>query len=179
MDNWKLVKIGTTQAQRKLFFNLRKEKERLESQGVEVGPKLLSERLDVKESEVIEMDQRLSSWEISLDAPLQDDSEDTHKSFLPANVVPADEQLADYEAKSILHDKLMRFKEQLKDKEAFIFDKRLLAESPMTLQEIGDQFDISRERVRQIESRLKNKLKVYLEEKVEDLELLQESMVDA
>ena len=179
MDNWKLVKIGTTQAQRKLFFNLRKEKERLESQGVEVGPKLLSERLDVKESEVIEMDQRLSSWEISLDAPLQDDSEDTHKSFLPANVVPADEQLADYEAKSILHDKLMRFKEQLKDKEAFIFEKRLLAESPMTLQEIGDQFDISRERVRQIESRLKNKLKVYLEEKVEDLELLQESMVDA
>jgi RNA polymerase sigma-32 factor len=179
MDNWKLVKIGTTQAQRKLFFNLRKEKERLESQGVEVGPKLLSERLDVKESEVIEMDQRLSSWEISLDAPLQDDSEDTHKSFLPANVVPADEQLADYEAKSILHDKLMHFKAQLKDKEAFIFDKRLLAESPMTLQEIGDQFDISRERVRQIESRLKNKLKVYLEEKVEDLELLQESMVDA
>jgi len=179
MDNWKLVKIGTTQAQRKLFFNLRREKERLESQGVEVGPKLLSERLDVKESEVIEMDQRLSSWEISLDAPLQDDSEDTHKSFLPANVVPADEQLADYEAKSILHDKLMRFKAQLKDKEAFIFDKRLLAESPMTLQEIGDQFDISRERVRQIESRLKNKLKVYLEEKVEDLEVLQESMVDA
>jgi RNA polymerase sigma-32 factor len=179
MDNWKLVKIGTTQAQRKLFFNLRKEKERLESQGVEVGPKLLSERLDVKESEVIEMDQRLSSWEISLDAPLQDDSEDTHKSFLPANVVPADEQLADYEAKSMLHDKLMRFKSELKDKEAFIFDKRLLAESPMTLQEIGEQFAISRERVRQIESRLKNKLKVYLEQNVEDLELLQESMVDA
>jgi RNA polymerase sigma-32 factor len=179
MDNWKLVKIGTTQAQRKLFFNLRKEKERLEAQGIEVGPKLLSERLDVKESEIVEMDQRLSSWEISLDAPLQDDSEDTHKSFLPANLVPADEQLADHEAKAILHDKLMRFRGQLKDKEAFIFDNRLLSESPLTLQEIGDQFGISRERVRQIESRLKNKLKAYLEEKINDIELLQESMIDA
>jgi RNA polymerase sigma-32 factor len=179
MDNWKLVKIGTTQAQRKLFFNLRKEKERLEAQGIEVGPKLLSERLDVKESEIVEMDQRLSSWEISLDAPLQDDSEDTHKSFLPANVVPADDQLADHEAKAILHDKLMRFRGQLKDKEAFIFDQRLLAETPLTLQEIGDKFGISRERVRQIESRLKHKLKAYLEEKIEDIELLQESMIDA
>jgi RNA polymerase sigma-32 factor len=179
MDNWKLVKIGTTQAQRKLFFNLRKEKERLEAQGIEVGPKLLSERLDVKESEVVEMDQRLSSWEISLDAPLQDDSEDTHKSFLPANVVPADEQLADYEAKAILHDKLMRFRGLLKDKEAFIFDQRLLAETPLTLQEIGDKFGISRERVRQIESRMKHRLKAYLEEKIEDIELLQDSMIDA
>ena len=130
MDNWKLVKIGTTQAQRKLFFNLRKEKERLEAQGIEVEPKLLSERLDVKESEIVEMDQRLNSWEISLDAPLQEDSEDTHKSFLPANVVPADDQLADHEAKAILHDKLMLFREQLKGKEAFIFDQRLLAEDP-------------------------------------------------
>lgn len=179
MDNWKLVKIGTTQAQRKLFFNLRKEKERLEAQGIAVEPKLLSERLDVKESEVVEMEQRLSSWEISLDAPLHEDSEDTHKSFLPANLVPADEQLADHEAKAILHDRLMLFREQLKDKEAFIFDQRLLAETPLTLQEIGEKFGISRERVRQIESRLKGKLKSYLEEKIEDLEMLQESMIDA
>jgi RNA polymerase sigma-32 factor len=179
MDNWKLVKIGTTQAQRKLFFNLRKEKERLEAQGVAVEPKLLSERLDVKEAEVVEMEQRLSSWEISLDAPLQEDSEDTHKSFLPANLVPADEQLADHEAKTILHDKLMLFRDQLKGKEAFIFDQRLIAETPLTLQDIGDKFGISRERVRQIESRLKGKLKVYLEEEIDDLKLLQESMIDA
>lgn len=179
MDNWKLVKIGTTQAQRKLFFNLRKEKERLEAQGIEVSPKLLSHHLDVKESEVIEMDQRLNNWEISLDSPLKEDSEDTHKSFLPADMVPIDDQLADQEAKSILHEKLMRFRDQLKDKEAIIFDKRLLAEDPLTLQEIGDHFGISRERVRQIESRLKKKLKAYLEEKIDDLELLQESLIDA
>lgn len=178
MDNWKLVKIGTTQAQRKLFFNLRKEKERLEAQGIEASPKLLSDRLDVKESEIVEMDQRLNSWEISLDSPLKDDSEDTHKSFLPSDDLPVDEQLADLEAKSILHDKLMLFRQQLKGKEAVIFDRRLLTEDSMTLQEIGDQFGISRERVRQIESRLKKKLKSYLEEEIEDIDLLQESMVD-
>ena len=178
MDNWKLVKIGTTQAQRKLFFNLRKERERLEAQGIEVSPKMLSQRLDVKESEVVEMDQRLSSWEISLDAPLDDNSEDTHKAFLPADVQPVDEQLADHEAKEILHDKLKRFRKTLKGKEAAIFDQRLLAEDPLTLQEIGDKFGISRERVRQIESRIKKNLKAYLEEQIEDLESFQESLLD-
>ena len=178
MDNWKLVKIGTTQAQRKLFFNLRKEKEQLEAQGIEASPKLLSHRLDVKESEIIEMDQRLNSWEISLDSPLKEDSEDTHKSFLPSDDLPVDEQIADREAKAILHEKLIRFREQLKGKEAVIFDKRLLTEEPMTLQEIGDRFGISRERVRQIESRLKKKLKSYLEEEIQDIDLLQESMID-
>ncbi len=178
MDNWKLVKIGTTQAQRKLFFNLRKEKELLEAQGIEASPKLLSHRLDVKESEIIEMDQRLNSWEISLDSPLKEDSEDTHKSFLPSDDLPVDDQIADREAKAILHDKLVLFRAQLKGKEAVIFDKRLLTEEPMTLQEIGDRFGISRERVRQIESRLKKKLKAYLEEEIEDIELLQESMIE-
>ncbi len=178
MDNWKLVKIGTTQAQRKLFFNLRKEKEQLEAQGIEASPKLLSNRLDVKESEIIEMDQRLNSWEISLDSPLKEDSEDTHKSFLPSDDLPVDDQIADREAKAILHDKLLLFRSQLKGKEAVIFDKRLLTEEPMTLQEIGDKFGISRERVRQIESRLKKKLKAYLEEEIEDIDLLQESMIE-
>ncbi|GLI35042.1 sigma-70 family RNA polymerase sigma factor [Desulforhabdus amnigena] len=178
MDNWKLVKIGTTQAQRKLFFNLRKEKERLEAQGIEASTKLLSSRLDVKESEIVEMDQRLNSWEISLDSPLKEDSEDTHKSFLPSDDLPVDDLIADREAKAILHDKLMLFREQLKGKEAVIFDKRLLTEEPLTLQEIGDRFGISRERVRQIESRLKKKLKAYLEEEIEDLDLLQESMIE-
>ena len=176
MDNWKLVKIGTTQAQRKLFFNLRKEKERLEAQGTEASPSLLSHRLDVKESEIIEMDQRLNSWEISLDSPLKDDSEDTHKSFLPSGDLPVDDQIADREAKGILHGKLMLFRDQLRDKEAHIFDERLLTEDPRTLQEIGDTFGISRERVRQIEGRLKGKLKIYLEEEIEDIYLLQESM---
>ncbi len=177
MDNWKLVKIGTTQAQRKLFFNLRKEKERLEAQGTEASPKQLSLRLDVRESEVIEMDQRLNSWEISLDSPVKEDSSDTHQSFLPSDDLPVDDQIADHEAKATLHDKLTLFRQKLKDKEAAIFNKRLLAEDPMTLQEIGDNFGISRERVRQIETRLKKKLKAYLEEEIADIDTLQESMI--
>ena len=178
MDNWKLVKIGTTQTQRRLFFNLRKEIKRMEDQGTEASPKLLSQRLGVKESEIIEMDQRLNSWEVSLDSPLKDDSKDTHQSFLPSNDLPVDDQIADREAKAILHDKLMFFGEQLKDKEAFIFDKRLLSEAPATLQEIGGKFGISRERVRQVEDRLKKKLKAYLEEEIADIDLLQESIIE-
>ena len=170
MDNWKLVKIGTTQAQRKLFFNLRKEKERLLSMGFEPGPKLLAERLDVKESEVIEMDQRLGSWEVSLDAPIKEDSASDHQSFIPSDDVAADEQLADFERGEILKEKLASFRTTLPEKERFIFDKRLMAEEPMTLQEIGDSYGISRERVRQIQVRITRKIKAYLQEEIEDIE---------
>ena len=170
MDNWKLVKIGTTQAQRKLFFNLRKEKERLLSMGFEPGPKLLAERLDVKESEVIEMDQRLGSWEVSLDAPIREDSESEYQSFIPSDDVAADEQLADFERGEILKEKLASFRTTLPEKERFIFDKRLMAEEPMTLQEIGDSYGISRERVRQIQVRITRKIKAYLQEEIEDIE---------
>ena len=167
MNNWKLVKIGTTQAQRKLFFNLQKEKERLEARGTEASPELLSRRLDVEESEIVEMGLRLNGGEIYLDSPLTEDSEETYKSFLPSNDLPVDDQIADREAKAILHDKLMLFGEHLKGKEAVIFDNRLLCEEPMTLQELGKKFEVSRERVRQIESCLKEKLKAYLEKEIE------------
>ncbi len=178
MENWNLVKIGTTQAQRKLFFNLRKEKEKLERQGIKATPKLLSQRLHVRESDVIEMDQRLSGSEMSLDSPVSSDSEDSHIAFLSDSSPLVDDRMADEEARRILHEKLMQFRKHLKDKEAVIFDKRLLAEEPLTLQEIGDQFGISRERVRQIEARLKKKLRAYLEKQIDDIDLLQESLID-
>jgi RNA polymerase sigma-32 factor len=170
MDNWKLVKIGTTQAQRKLFFNLRKEKDRLLSMGFEPGPKLLAERLDVKESEVIEMDQRLGSWEVSLDAPIKEDSDSDHQSFIPSEQIGVDEQLADFERKEILKEKLAELRRTLPDKEKFIFDNRLMAEDPLTLQEIGDIYGISRERVRQIQVRITKKIKTYLQDEIEGIE---------
>lgn len=178
MDNWKLVKVGTTQAQRKLFFNLKKEKERLEAQGIEVSPRLLSERLDVKESVVLEMDQRMNGRDVSLDAPLRDDSEDTHISSLQNGGPAIDDQVADQQARQILKDKFSHFRERLDGKDAVIFDRRLLSDNPLTLQEIGSMFGISRERVRQLESRIKDKLKVYLEEEIEDMEVFQESIID-
>ncbi|MGC8495468.1 MAG: sigma factor-like helix-turn-helix DNA-binding protein [Syntrophobacteraceae bacterium] len=152
--------------------------ERLEAQGTEASPELLSRRFDVEESEIVEMDRRLNGGEVSLDSPLTKDSEETYKSFLPSNDLPVDDQIADREAKAILHDKLMLFGEQLRGKDAAIFDKRLLGREPMTLQQVGDKYGISRERVRQLESRLKKKLKAYLEEEITDIDLLQENMIE-
>lgn len=173
MDNWKLVKIGTTQAQRKLFFSLKKEKERLRAQGYEADPKLISSRLNVKESEVIEMDQRLGSWEFSLDAPLKSDSEELHINFLTSGETAADEHLAREEMRSIFQEGLAKFRETLKDNERDILDNRLLAERPLTLQEIGVRHHISRERVRQIEERLLKKLRQFMQHEIPDFQQYQ------
>src|SRR2546428_12937346 len=109
MDNWRMVKLGTTQAQRKLFFNLRKEQERLLAQGFEAAPKLLAERLDVTEQDVREMDQRLSNDEFSIDAPVlgaQDETRQTHGDRLVQSGAPVDEQLADQELRRIVKEQL-------------------------------------------------------------------------
>jgi RNA polymerase sigma-32 factor len=170
MDNWKLVKIGTTQSQRKLFYNLKREKEKLRAQGFEPGPKLLAEALNVREEEVIEMDQRLGGWELSLDAPLKDGSDEYHKNFLPATDPQVEEILAQAELKDMFRQKLGEFRAELNDKEMDILDLRLLAEKPLTLQEIGARHRISRERVRQIEDRLIKRLRQYLKTEIADWE---------
>jgi len=168
MDNWRLVKIGTTQAQRKLFYNLRKEKERLEALGFKPTPKLLSQRLKVKEKEVTEMEQRLSVSDISLEAPIKEDSEDTYRDFLVDSSPSVEDRLARGEVLSRFSQMLHEFGKTLRDKEKVIFYERLLAENPLTLREIGKRFGISRERVRQIEERLIKKLRKYLEERLPD-----------
>jgi RNA polymerase sigma-32 factor len=170
MDNWKLVKIGTTQSQRKLFYNLKREKEKMRALGFEPGPKLLAEALNVREEEVIEMDQRLGGWELSLDAPLKDGSDEYHKNFLPSTEPQVEEILARAELKDMFRRKLAEFRQELNDKELDILDLRLLAEKPLTLQEIGARHQISRERVRQIEDRLIKKLRQFLKSEIEDWE---------
>src|SRR5438477_7943692 len=124
MDNWRMVKLGTTQAQRKLFFNLRKEQEKLLAQGFEAAPKLLAERLDVTEQDVREMDQRLSNDEFSIDAPVavggQDEGRQTHGDRLVQTAPPVDEQLADEELRRIFKEKLAEFGKTLAaDKDRF------------------------------------------------------------
>jgi len=170
MDNWKLVKIGTTQSQRKLFYNLKREKEKLRALGFEPGPKLLAEALQVKEEEVIEMDQRLGGWELSLDAPLKEGSDEYHRNFLPSLEPRIEEVLADTELKDLFRRKLAEFRRELNDKELDILDLRLLAEKPLTLQEIGARHRISRERVRQIEDRLIKRLRQFLKSEIPDWE---------
>jgi len=178
MDNWKLVKIGTTQSQRKLFYNLRREKEKLRALGFEPGPKLLAETLHVREEEVIEMDQRLGGWELSLDAPLKEGSDEYHKNFLPTTDSQVEEVLAESELKNLFRRKLEEFKEGLNEKELDILNLRLLAEHPLTLQEIGARHQISRERVRQIEDRMIKKLRHFLKNEIPDWEDYQTPMSD-
>jgi RNA polymerase sigma-32 factor len=169
INDWRMVKIGTTQAQRKLFFNLQKEKERLEAEGFTAGPKLLAERLNVKEGEVIEMEQRLANRDLSTDVPIGEDGEATLLSFLPDTSANPEESVANAEYKQVVGEKIEDFAGTLKDKELVIFRERLLNEEPLTLREIGERYGISRERVRQIEDRLKKRLKEYLSKELKDV----------
>ena len=173
MDNWKMVKLGTTEAQRKLFFKLRQEQERLVQQGFEVTPKLLAERLSVTEQDVVEMDQRLSNDELSLDLPVGDEGKGTRGERLAAqNLVPADEAMAADQLKDIFRRHIGEFAKTLKDKEQFIFEKRLMSDEPMTLQEIGAHYGVSRERARQIEAALIARMKAFMRERIPDFDLV-------
>ena len=167
LDNFRLIKIGTTAEQKKLFYNLVREKERLLSQGIEPNPKLISESLGVSEKSVIEMDHRLSSAgaETSLDTPIggsDDNQMGTISSLIEGDTVPIDEDLANMESVELLQENLKEFLADLKDRDREIFKQRLLSEVPPSLQSIADNYGVSRERIRQIEARLLEKLKVYM-----------------
>jgi RNA polymerase sigma-32 factor len=171
MDNWKLVKIGTTQSQRKLFFNLAKEREKLISEGFAPEPRLLAERLDVKEEEVVEMSQRLGSWEVSLNSPVGgDDSREAYDSLMPDPAMGADEKLSEKQEGVTLTEKLAEFRKTLSGKDLDIFDNRIMSDKPVTLQELGDKYGISRERVRQIQEKIIKKIKIYLNEEIPNFE---------
>lgn len=170
MENWKLVKIGTTQTQRKLFFNLAKERDKLIAQGFYPEPKLLAERLDVKEEDIEEMTQRLGGSEVSLNAPIGDRGKDEYSSFLPDKTVDVDERLSEIEGRTILLEKLNQYRSRLSKKELDIFDNRIMSDNPLTLQDFGDKYNISRERVRQIQAKIVNNLKKWLKEDIPDFE---------
>ncbi len=170
MDNWRLVKIGTTQAQRKLFFRLNKERRELESQGFAPVPKLLAERLNVKESEVIDMSQRLDGWDISLETPVREDSDEQQKDFLVSDGPGLEEKLALKEIREQVNLVLTELQASLNAKELAILTDRLLSDEPLTLQNIADRFKVSRERVRQIEAGLLKKLKKHMEQEIPGVE---------
>lgn len=168
MNNFRMVKLGTTQAQRRLFFNLQKEKQRIESEGFEITPKLIAQRLEVKPSEVVEMEQRMSARDVSVDSPTGPEEEGTMLDLLPS-AGTTEETVADAHYRRAVSEKMREFGETLTGKDRTIFEKRLLTEEPMTLQEIGEMYHISRERVRQIEERLKRRLREFLLTDMRDL----------
>ena len=171
LNNARLVKVGTTQAQRKLFFNLAKEKARLSAMGIEPDAKTIAANLKVTPREVEEMDRRIGPSELSIDAPLPSGDSGratTRGDLLRSSGAAADDEIIEAQFNEALHQHLEEFGQELGGKEHEIFYRRLIAESPLTLQELGDEFGISRERVRQLEARLQQRLRAFLVERMGD-----------
>ncbi|MBW1760573.1 MAG: RNA polymerase factor sigma-32 [Deltaproteobacteria bacterium] len=170
LNNHRLVKVGTTQAQRKLFFNLKKEKAKLSAMGIEPTAQIIAERLNVPERDVVSMDMRLAAGDASLDAPVgtAEGRSVARVELLPSEDVRVDDTLADAEIGDQFAQKIHEFGSSLENKEKKIFEDRLVADDPKTLQTLGDEFGVSRERVRQIEKRLLKKLKAYLQSELSE-----------
>ncbi len=166
INNWSLIKVGTTQSQKRLFFKLKEEMRKNEILMLKSGDseiKQIAERFQVKESEILEMDQRISSKDFYLDAQISDDKGTTHIDLLSTNDIGIEDRIIDEEQLDKIGEKLKEVYKILKDVEKIIFEERLIAEYPKTLQELGEQLGISRERVRQLEVRTKSKIKKFLE----------------
>ncbi len=171
LDNWRLVKVGTTNTRRKLLYNLKKEKERLEREGFSPTPKLLAEHFGVDEQEIIDVETSLGASDVSMDAPLKKGEDSwTPMSFLTDGKDPG-KQVENKLFLEALKEKIGEFVSELKKPiEKEIFQARILSESPRSLQEIGDNYNITREAVRQTEQRLTKRLKAFLAENMPDAE---------
>jgi RNA polymerase sigma-32 factor len=170
MDSKSQVKIGTTAAQRKLFYNLRKEAQKLLAEYDKIDTKLLAANLNVREKDVIEMQQRLSSPDISLDAPLSTedgDSSTSRSAFIASDIESPEDSIAREEIHEKFAKHLKDFRKTLKGRDLQIFDHRLMDDEPLTLQEIGNKYKITRERARQIEARIIKNLKAFVKERGE------------
>ena len=165
--SWSMVKVGMTSARRKLFFKVRSERNRLEQANPElkITAKHLSEALDVRESDVEEMEVYMAGRDYSLDAPLTVDAGVSHLDMIEDEVPTTDALLSSKEEHTLVHDALSEIVDSCNEKERYIIAHRLLDEEPKSLQEIGDTFSVSRERIRQLESRVLGKLKAAIESK--------------
>ena len=163
MDNKSQVRIGTTAAQRKLFFNLKKEADKLLAEYDHADPKLIAASLNVKEQEVIDMQMRLSSPDVSMDAPIEEGSTRTREETIADSGETIEEVFANSEIREIFQQHLDEFRANLKGRDLEVFEARLVAEEPLTLQEIGDRYGISRERARQIEARILKQLRDFVD----------------
>jgi RNA polymerase sigma-32 factor len=171
LDNVRLVRVGTTNARRKLLRNLADEKRRLEEQGFEVGPRMLAEHFDVSEDDVVDVEMALSSRDFSLDAPVGEDESRRREDVFekPSPTPTVEEEVARSELQQRAETAIARFREDLNERERTILDERILSEEPLTLQALGDKFGTSREAVRQAEARLMKRLKEFLRGEMDDL----------
>lgn len=170
LDNVRLVRVGTTNARRKLLYNLRQEKAKLAAAGFDVGPKLLAEHFGVSEKDVVDVEAALEAKEVSLDAPVGEEDDGRTRGELVAAAGPSvEEEAARRELQERTQAAIAEFRKGLNEKERTILDLRILAEEPLTLQALGDRFGTTREAVRQVEARLLARLKAHLKERLGDL----------
>ena len=167
LDNWRLVRVGTTNARRKLLFNLKKEKERLEREGFDPSTKLLAEHFGVDEGEIIDVEASIGAVDVSIDTPIRPDSPMTPAQSL-SDGKSLEKRAEIDQFRKILQQKIEGFKSDLKPAEIEILEKRILSESPQSLQEIGDQRGVTREAIRQSEQRLLKKFRIYIEKEMQE-----------
>ncbi len=169
LKSWSLVKLGTTQAQRKLFFSLARTKRELDKLSTEHGldsdgrdTGKIAKKLHVKPAEVEEMEQRMDGRDLSLDAPMGEDGGYSHIDFVADKATAQDEELSGAEEQRIVAGKVSAALARLDQRERYIIEQRVMSERPLTLKELGEHFGFSRERARQLEIRAKEKLKQEL-----------------
>jgi RNA polymerase sigma-32 factor len=159
IKSWSLVKIGTTQAQRRLFFKLSQARRRLETlSGKNPEFAEIAESLGVRPEEILEMEMRMSSRDLSLDASVNEDGEYTHLDYLSYEGEDQETALIRKEERELVQHNIKGALANLNEKETYIIRNRVMADTPQTLQEIGDRYHITRERARQIEKQALRKL---------------------
>lgn len=168
--NFRLVKIGTTQDQRKLFYNLKKERHRLESEGFIPDTKLLADRLSVRERDVWQMEQRLGNREIPLHQPFGEDSDQTLLDVIPSTEPSIDVEIAEKRLQELFQKTLRDFTKTLNDRDRFILTHRILSESPITLENLGKRFGVTKERSRQLQNRIIEKLRDFAKKTIKDFD---------
>ena len=169
LDNFRIVRVGTTNERRKLLFNLRKEKEKLRLQGIEPTPALIAQRLKVRPEEVVAVEQAIESSDLSLNAYVDDSQSVQYIDTLKAKEDAVDEQLARKELKTLFNREIEEFSRTLREREKIILHERLIADTPRTLQDIAEQFEVSREAIRLSEKALITKIKEHMQETFKDV----------
>ncbi len=178
LDNFRIVKVGTTNDRRKVLLNLRKERARLEAQGITATPQLIAQALDVSEEDVIAVERSVQSYDLSLDQRISEDSDVSHLETLVSTEALIDERLAAGELKEFIDTRFREFASTLSKKEQTILQERLIAEEPLTLQAIADKFGVTREAIRVSEKRLVEKVKAYMKDAFRDIREVRFSLTD-
>jgi RNA polymerase sigma-32 factor len=169
LNNWRLVRVGTTNMRRKLLFNLNKVTREMVAAGIEPSPRLLAEHFSTTQENVIAVQQSLSSRDLSLETPVSEDSTMTLGDTIGSDASPIEDALGESEIMARFKKEVDEFSKPLKESDRMILYKRLMSDDPMTLAKIGERFGVSREAMRQAEERLIIKLKKHLEEKLPEI----------